>query len=649
MAIRNVKKNLVGMEDLLANGVGTTEQVRGESAFVMGRIDVPYSVNSVAAMQALDVTRFGNARVYSSAVAFIDYRYDAADVSGITPISGSGTWIVANPIAATVAIMKTLNLLPGDRATTTGYYNGWGAVLKPEGGALYSIATLAEVRAEKAARSHVGAATWVPDEYGDHTLDNGNIAMVDTTNGVNAMEFGASPNATASVNALAIQASLDYFPTIGTVIVQAKWLLPDNEYAVDNSLTFPKTATPEAQRCNIEFQGRLTPTDNTKAAIIFNKLFECTVRTPAIVSPVDTASGWADAGIGVHFAHQHSYCNVTVGSIRGAFLYGVKFHTDHFYEYTDYTVNAIYGPKISMSFTGDGGNVSSYFSANRIYGGKFNNSYFSTSDGSKSLEFTTKVTGLSLYAPSFADASTIVDITGTSGVHMYSPYFDTGNFDITGQFSAASNILWIHGAGTAFEDCIWEIDQLARSNRFMNTGKFGSTKTTERFDEFGYAITVSAAKDLDYLYRTLYSYTTNTLSSIDPHGVEQQLNKQHETGLSAPVLGTFKKGAIAWNTTTIATGNTTGFMCKTRGTAGTLNGGSTTGNITISTALLTVSSVAGLVIGQQLTVAGAGLTGITLLSINGLVVTLSGNATSTVSGAAVSFENPTWQALPDFP
>lgn len=92
MTIRNVTKNYIGMEDIQA-GVGTQDQVRNEATVTMGKVDVPYAVSSEAELQALDVTRFTNARIYSSSVAFVDYRYDPADVTGITPITGSGSWI----------------------------------------------------------------------------------------------------------------------------------------------------------------------------------------------------------------------------------------------------------------------------------------------------------------------------------------------------------------------------------------------------------------------------------------------------------------------------------------------------------------------------------------------------------------------------
>lgn len=92
MAIRNIRKNLAGMEDLL-QGVGTEEQARGNSTFILGKIDTPYAIDSIAKMQALDVTLFTRARVYSSTTTFTDYILDPLDVTGILPTEGAGSWI----------------------------------------------------------------------------------------------------------------------------------------------------------------------------------------------------------------------------------------------------------------------------------------------------------------------------------------------------------------------------------------------------------------------------------------------------------------------------------------------------------------------------------------------------------------------------
>ena len=76
------------------------------------------------------------------------------------------------------------------------------------------------------------------------------------------------------------------------------------------------------------------------------------------------------------------------------------------------------------------------------------------------------------------------------------------------------------------------------------------------------------------------------------------------TRLSAiPTTGTWEIGNVAWNTTPAPSGYI-GWVCTTAGTMGTLNGGATTGNITINTQALTVNSITGLSVGQLITIAG---------------------------------------------
>ena len=86
---------------------------------------------------------------------------------------------------ATKAALAASSLLSGVSAKTTGYYDGWAAVLEPKGGADYTIATLAEVRAQK------GDGAWVPDELIDFTIANGNIAMINWVSSISLYQAGA--------------------------------------------------------------------------------------------------------------------------------------------------------------------------------------------------------------------------------------------------------------------------------------------------------------------------------------------------------------------------------------------------------------------------------------------------------------------------
>ena len=105
---------------------------------------------------------------------------------------------------ATVAAMVATDLIPGQSVKTVGYYDGWSAVLEPAGGANYTIATLAEVRAQN------GDGAWVPDEWVDHTLANGNVAMCDLTGGIETKQAGAKVDgSTGTDDVLPIQAAIN--------------------------------------------------------------------------------------------------------------------------------------------------------------------------------------------------------------------------------------------------------------------------------------------------------------------------------------------------------------------------------------------------------------------------------------------------------
>lgn len=113
---------------------------------------------------------------------------------------------------------------------------------------------------------------------------------------------------------------------------------------------------------------------------------------------------------------------------------------------------------------------------------------------------------------------------------------------------------------------------------------------------------------------------------------------------AAPTSGTYAVGHIVKNSAPNL-GTPSAWYCRIVGTAGTLNGGATTGSITTGTNILTVNSTAGLEEGHIINVAGAGFT-FKVLKISGTTVTLSKNASATVLDAAVSFTTPAFAATP---
>ncbi len=115
---------------------------------------------------------------------------------------------------------------------------------------------------------------------------------------------------------------------------------------------------------------------------------------------------------------------------------------------------------------------------------------------------------------------------------------------------------------------------------------------------------------------------------------------------AAPTTGSWTQGSVIWNNAAAA-GGVPGWVCVMDNTFGTLNSGNTTGSITTGTKLLTVNSVAGLLIGQFINVAADGggfaCNANRIVNINATtkVVTLLTNATATATNTAVSFHNHT--------
>jgi len=106
--IRNVTKSLAGMEDLQQLR-GSHDQTRNGQAITIHGIDIPYAVDAVVDMQALDVERFQHARVYSAPSVYLDYLYDATNFTGVPSDTGGGTWL-ARVIDAPVQVTTIADL-----------------------------------------------------------------------------------------------------------------------------------------------------------------------------------------------------------------------------------------------------------------------------------------------------------------------------------------------------------------------------------------------------------------------------------------------------------------------------------------------------------------------------------------------------------
>ena len=125
-------------------------------------------------------------------------------------------------IAPTVADMKILPVKSGIVVETESYYSGTN---DGSGAATYKILTLAQYGG-------------TPDEFGDHTLDNGNVAKLQTANDeLNVKQFGAKGDGIAD-DTPAIQAALDAAEIIVAAIggtlyqVTSGVFVPGGEYSI---------------------------------------------------------------------------------------------------------------------------------------------------------------------------------------------------------------------------------------------------------------------------------------------------------------------------------------------------------------------------------------------------------------------------------
>ncbi len=137
------------------------------------------------------------------------------------------------PEIDSVSVMKTLDLQIDTTVETISYYTGWSAANDhPKGGATYNIVTLANYT--------LITSNLIPDEYGDHTLDNGNIAMILRLTPSNVLQWGAKGDGvtddTASIQAV-LNASIHvFFPdNIYMINAVSGGLIPNSDTLMDLS------------------------------------------------------------------------------------------------------------------------------------------------------------------------------------------------------------------------------------------------------------------------------------------------------------------------------------------------------------------------------------------------------------------------------
>lgn len=123
MPIRNIRKNLAGIQDLLL-GVGTANQSRGDATVAMTKIDLPIVVADTVELAALDTADYTRARIYINQFAYQDYILDpTATVGVIAPDSGLGYWLFNEVITKqTAADIELADI--ADTINTSNKYEG---------------------------------------------------------------------------------------------------------------------------------------------------------------------------------------------------------------------------------------------------------------------------------------------------------------------------------------------------------------------------------------------------------------------------------------------------------------------------------------------------------------------------------------------
>lgn len=456
---------------------------------------------------------------------------------------------------------------------------------------------------------------------------------------ITAVQTGVYGSVTPAQITAAIQASLDSLPQVG-----ASWVLPAGNYHVNDTIIFPNSTVTEIFNAELIFQGTLKAIDYTKDVLFFNNIFESKITGIRITSDANNSS-WSNNNAAVRFDRSLANTTVSIDSILGGFHYGLVFFPtgngacawDTFY------LGRIRGMKYGVHITSNIYGAANYFNANTFFGGDFNNPYFTPSDGSWGIYIRGTAYANRFYSPNFAYLNGCMYLQNCQATMIDGPYFDTQQVgQIALDLRGASNTIYTH-LYDQFDTLTILQDSAGRCNTFLNTGNYSTTASNIIIDERGMDFHSNASG-----LNSQFSYNAaNTYSLVFTNhlGTTQIFDKQFEATSSAPTSGTYAKGAIAWNVNTVATGQTMGYMCSVGGTSGTLSG--VTGGASIGTATLVVNDATNIKYGMIISVAGA-FTGVEVLGVSGTTITLSGSASATVVGAAVSYYAPSWVAMPNF-
>ena len=294
------------------------------------------------------------------------------------------------------------------------------------------------------------------------------------------------------------------------------------------------------------------------------------------------------------------------------------------------------------------GTPTNFINANSFYGGSFENSYKGSVSGDVGVYLVGLSFGNSFYDQIFESMHTAFDLTNANGFLVSKPYFETT--DVVANLSGVASGTWIHGHQD-FTQANFTTNSQTRRIVFLNTGvSTDATIASMEIDYSGVRFKQYVAGDSANNPSLTLGYqpysSLNCLTITDHQGSGQMLNKSYETSTGAPpTVGTFTNGAICWNNTGTI-GQPSGWLCRQLGTAGTLVG--VTGNATLGSPVVTVSSAANLKPGMYITVASGAFAANQIDYIVGNTVTMTSNSSATVVGAAVTYFAPLWRALANF-
>jgi hypothetical protein len=575
---------------------------------------------------------------------------DAAQVSYDPPFTGSVATNVEAKLAQIVSVVDFGAVGDGvtdDTAAIQAAIDTGNAIYFPRPSAYYNIGSDVTID--------------VPFEAGMYRIFGG-PGNVTINSGV--CEFvipqwwGASPNASAALNTEAINKSLACFKVTSSVYVyDASWKLPSGSYNINDQLQFPKAGISEAQRCNLVFEGTITQTDNTKNGIRFctgsgSGIYYTSIKGIRLYGDA-AAQQYAQAKHGIQFDGTTANCEIDIPFLYGGFKYGITFSPNNLgiHQFNKISLGVVRGPQYGLNIRTNNVNTN-YFNANAIYGGDYACPFLTAANGAGFTVYGIYIQGANAsnawYSPAFAALNYDIEWHGSVGFTMVAPYYDTPVPNETAAYlDACFQGTWIHGYSN-FDDLKFVFSSDTRAISFLNTGAYSpASPSAEFYSGISINTPVSSPITNNVIKSTLGSIPTQAKQYIanDWLAMYSYLNKGYEGTASTPSSGTYDVGAIVWNTNTITSGQPAGYMCKTAGTAGTLAG--VTGSITINTSVVTVNNASNIAYGQFISVAGA-LTGAVVLGVNGNQVTVSGTASATVAGVAVSYYAPTWQALANF-